>query len=59
MDRFMRRLAHLDTPLDANELYARYKEWLPFAHRLYTFVRRVSKDLAYEREELDYKEMKV
>lgn len=58
VDQFMRHLTHLDTPLDANELYARYKGWLPFAHRLYTFVRRVSEDLAYE-EELYYKQMKI
>ena len=49
-----------DTPLDAEELYTRYKEWFPFAHRLYTFVHRVSEDLAYEEgKELDYKEMKI
>jgi hypothetical protein len=58
VDQFMRRLTHLDTPLDANELYARYKGWLPFAHRLYTFVQGVSEDLAYE-EELYYKQMKI
>ncbi len=60
MDRFMRRLVRLDTPPDADELYTRYKEWFPFAHRLYTFVHRVSEDLAYEEgKELDYKEMKI
>lgn len=60
MNRFMRCIARVDAPVDPEELYARYEGWLSFAHRIYTFVQRVSEDLAYkEGKELDYEEMKI
>ena len=54
MDSYMSELAHLDGPPDVEEAYARYKEWLPFAHRNRAFFEASAKDLGYELNELDH-----
>jgi hypothetical protein len=45
LDRFMRRLAHLEGAPDPREAYERYREWLPFATETAAFVSRVAADL--------------
>ncbi len=56
LERWMRQLARLgDAPPEPEEAYARYKEWLPFAHRVDTFVRVTLKDLGREPDELSRK----
>ena len=52
---WMRWLAGLGDDLpDAEEAYARYKEWLPFAYRADTFVRVTHEDLGREPEALSH-----
>jgi hypothetical protein len=49
---YMRRLVRLDDTPDPGELYARYKEWLPFTHRVTKFVETTAKNLGYDVGEL-------
>lgn len=49
---YMRRLVPVDDPPDPEELYARYKEWLPFTYRITGFVEATTKDLGYDIEGL-------
>jgi hypothetical protein len=44
----MTRLAKLAAPDDSQELYARYRQWLPFAHRCAQVTLVVSHDLDYQ-----------
>jgi hypothetical protein len=44
----MRRLANLTVADDWQELYARYRQWLPFAHRAAQATLAVSLDLDYQ-----------
>jgi hypothetical protein len=44
----MRRLAKLAVPDDTHEIYARYRQWLPFAHRAAQATLAVSLDLDYQ-----------
>jgi hypothetical protein len=44
----MRRLAHLTVTVDSQEIYARYRQWLPFAHRAAQATLAVSLDLDYQ-----------
>ncbi|WP_166398067.1 hypothetical protein [Rubrobacter marinus] len=48
----MGELVHLEGPPDPKEAYARYNEWLPFAHRNRAFFEASAKDLGYELDEL-------
>jgi hypothetical protein len=50
---FMRDLACLDGDPYPEEAYARYGEWLPFAHRNRTFYEALAGDLGYELDELE------
>lgn len=52
MDRFMRRLAELDGPPDAEETYERYCMWLPFAVESRAFVSTLAEDLGTDLEQL-------
>ena len=47
------RLNHqaIDPP-DPGELYTRYREWLPFTHRITKFVEATAKNLGYDVGEL-------
>lgn len=54
IDSYMSELARLDGPPDVEEAYARYGEWLPFAHRNQAFFEASAKDLGYELKELDH-----
>ena len=54
MDSYMSELARLDGTTDPKEAYARYEEWLPFAHRNRAFFEASAKDLGYDLEELDH-----
>jgi hypothetical protein len=47
---FMHDLARLEGPSDPKEAYARYEEWLPFAHR--NFFEASARDLGYAHDEL-------
>ncbi len=49
---FMHDLARLQDPPDPKEAYARYSEWLPFAHRNRNFFEASARDLGYELDEL-------
>lgn len=51
-ERKMREQAGLEDPPDPAEAYARYKEWLSFAHRTDAFVRAVARDLGYDPDHL-------
>ena len=44
----MSRLARLTTSADSQEVYARYRQWLPFAHRAAQATLSVSLDLDYQ-----------
>ena len=56
----MRQLAGLDGALpDAEEAYARYKEWLPFAHRADRFLRSSLEDLGREPGDLLHRDPKA
>jgi hypothetical protein len=44
----MGRLAKLTVTADSQELYARYRQWLPFAHRAAQATLAVSSDLDYQ-----------
>jgi hypothetical protein len=50
---FMHDLARLEEDPDPEEAYARYKEWLPFSHRSWTFYEALARDLGYELDELE------
>jgi hypothetical protein len=52
MNRFMGELVHLEGPSNPKEAYARYTEWLPFAHQNRSFFEASAKDLGYELDEL-------
>ena len=52
MDRFMRRLADIDGPPDAEETYERYEKWLPFATESRAFVSTLARDLGTDLEQL-------
>ena len=52
MDRFMRRLAEIEGPPDAEETYERYKRWLPFAAESREFVSTLARDLGTDLEQL-------
>ena len=52
MERWMRDLARLQEEPDLEESYARYKEWLPFAHRIRSIFEATAADLGYELDEL-------
>ena len=52
MDRFMRRLAEIEGPPDAEETYERYKRWLPFAAESREFVATLARDLGTDLEQL-------
>ena len=53
MDRFMRRLADIDGPPDAEETYERYCAWLPFATESREFVSTLAEDLGTDLEQLE------
>jgi hypothetical protein len=48
LTREMRRLAKLTVTDDPQEIYARYRQWLPFAHRAAQATLAVSLDLDYQ-----------
>ncbi len=48
----MRDLVRLEDPPDPKEAYARYKEWLPFTHRIRSFFEATAADLGYELDDL-------
>ena len=52
MNGFMRRLAAIDEPLDAEETYERYEAWLPFAVESREFVSTLAQDLGTDLEQL-------
>lgn len=52
VDRSMRELARIKEAPDPEEAYARYTDWLPFAHRVRAFYEASAKDLGYELEDL-------
>ena len=52
MERWMRDLARLEEEPDLEESYARYKEWLPFTHRVRSFFEATAADLGYELDDL-------
>jgi Ion channel len=52
MERWMRDLARLEEEPDLEESYARYEEWLPFAHRIRSFFEATAADLGYELDKL-------
>ncbi len=54
INRFMHDLARLEGPSDPQEAYARYEEWLPFAHRNRSFFEASARDLGYELDDLAY-----
>jgi hypothetical protein len=57
---WMRRLAGLEDALpDAEEAYARYKEWLPFAHRVDRFVRTALEDLGRSLDDIRHRDPKA
>ena len=49
---YMRDLVRKDSA-DSEECYERYKEWLPFAHRNWTFFEATAEELGYRLHELD------
>ena len=49
---FMHEIARLEEAPDPEEAYARYEQWLPFAHRNRSFFEASAKDLGYELDEL-------
>jgi hypothetical protein len=49
---FMHDLARLEGPSDSKEAYARYEEWLPFAHRNRNFFEASARDLGYDLDDL-------
>jgi len=51
-DRWIRDLARLEEEPDLEESYARYKEWLPFTHRVRSFFEATAADLGYELDDL-------
>ena len=60
LERRMRQLAGLDGARpDAEEAYARYKEWLPFAHRADRFLRSSLEDLGREPDDLLHRDPKA
>lgn len=52
MEAFMRALAKLENPPQTKEAYARYTQWLPFAHRNQSFWEATARDLGYELREI-------
>jgi len=48
LNRNMARLARLDFPINAQEAYERYQQWLPFAYRAEHITTAVSWDLDYQ-----------
>ncbi len=52
LDRFMRRLARVEGPPDAEETYERYRTWLPFATASREFVSTLARDLGTDLEQL-------
>ena len=48
----MHDLTRLQGPSDPQEAYARYEEWLPFAHRNRTFFEASARDLVYNLDDL-------
>ena len=48
----MHDLTRLQGPSDPQEAYARYEEWLPFAHRNRTFFEASARDLGYNLDDL-------
>ena len=53
IESFMRDLVDLDPASDAEEAYARYERWLPFAYRNRAFFEASASDLGYELHELE------
>lgn len=53
IESFMRDLVDLDAASDAEEAYARYERWLPFAYRNRAFFKASASDLGYELHELE------
>lgn len=57
---WMRRISRLDDTLpEAEEAYSRYKEWLPFAHQVDSFVRDSLEDLGRDPDELRHRDPKA
>lgn len=50
LDGWMRDLLRQEAPVDPAEMYARYREWLPFAATTHDFVQATAWDLGYGRE---------
>ncbi len=50
---FMHELACLEEASNPQEAYARYQQWLPFAHRNRSFFEASARDLGYELDELE------
>lgn len=60
LESWMRRLARLEDALpEAEEAYVRYKEWLPFTHRVDRFVRISLEDLGHEADDLRRRDPKA
>jgi hypothetical protein len=53
IDEFMRDLVCWEGDPDPEEAYARFREWLPFAHRNRTFYKALARDLGYELDQLE------
>ena len=53
IDEFMRDLVCWEGDPDPEEAYARFREWLPFAHRNRTFYEALAGDLGYELDQLE------
>lgn len=53
IDEFMRDLVCWEGDPDPEEAYARFREWLPFAHRNRTFYEALARDLGYELDQLE------
>jgi hypothetical protein len=49
----MRDLVCWEGDPDPEEAYARFREWLPFAHRNRTFYEALARDLGYELDQLE------
>jgi hypothetical protein len=52
LDCFMRRVADKHLPVDLEEMYGRYTQWLPFAHQTSAFVKASAHELGYSLPEL-------
>ncbi|MDQ4105662.1 MAG: hypothetical protein M3157_00600 [Actinomycetota bacterium] len=50
--RSMRDLTNTGEPAP-EEAYDQYREWLPFTHRVDSFIRRTAEDLRYDPDELE------